>query len=170
MELKERIQKINEVGAKRHANELSAQQAEQARYEELAAKIKSLTPRIKDLIGTINVLVENDIPMGEVEKVGAIGTPKYEFYTDGIIHNLGFTSSQNVFFCNIVPLNGIGIEGGGCDGGDLQIDENGEVKKGKPSRWNPKGEVGKMMHFLYNFDSFEERVNNYVEDLINETI
>lgn len=127
--------------------------------------IKSLAPRIKELIAVGEALLENNIPFGK--KIG-VWKADEEFITDGINHELGFFFEYGK---DDSPLLGIGIEGGGCDGHDLVINANGEfVKNIDPYKkgYNYDGYYdyrSKYKKFIKDFDEFENKVYQYVDNL-----
>ncbi len=127
--------------------------------------IKSLAPRIKELITVGAALLANNIPFGK----RADGWGEYEeFITNGITHELGFFFQ---FGKDNSPLLGIGIKGGGCDGHDLAVNANGEFVRAI----DPYARVyvydgyydycRKCKQFIKDFDEFENKVYQYVENL-----
>ena len=127
--------------------------------------IRELTPRIKELITVGVALLSNDIPFGKVNN----GWERHEeFITNGITHELGFFFQ---FGKDNSPLLGIGIKGGGCDGHDLAVNTNGEfVKAIDPYAkvYNYDGYYDycrKCKQFINDFDEFESKVYQYVENL-----
>lgn len=132
---------------------------------DLANGIKALTPRIKELITVGVALLANNIPFGKVG--GRLGEDE-EFITNGITHKLGFFFK---YAKDNSPLLGIGIKGGGCDGHDLAVNADGEVI----ININPYAKVynydgyydycRKYKQFIKDFDEFESKVYQYVENL-----
>ena len=80
--------------------------------------------------------------------------------TDRIHHNIGFVVNHGI-------LEGIGIEGGGCCGGDLCVGADGYIVRGMPHYYDgyAKGEHQKMKKLLDGFCEFERNVINYIENL-----
>ena len=118
--IEERLKKIQKKG-----DEMVAQaNDEQRRKEETIIKyekdIKALATRIAELIAIAIELCKNNIPLGKREKA-VIGYHE-EFETNGITHKLGFYFRYERGEKYLV---GVGIEGGGCCGSDLAINENG---------------------------------------------
>jgi hypothetical protein len=99
------------------------------------------------------------------------------FETNGIDHNLGFyfeyEKGYGRSFSHRLGVLGIGIAGGGCCGSDIMIDRNGDIIK------NPLDYViglwtsldayndfcGKTSRFLKEFDEFERKFYDYVDNL-----
>jgi hypothetical protein len=127
--------------------------------------IKSLAPRIKELITVGVALLANNIPFGN--RVG-FRKEYEEFITNGITHELGFFFQ---FGKHNSPLLGIGIKGGGCDGHDLAVNAEGEFVKAidpyaKVYRYDGYYDYcRKCKQFIKDFDEFENKVYQYVENL-----
>ena len=149
---------------------VDAQKAEQLRKEEIincyARHIKNIAPRIKELMKVGHALLNNNLAFGKQTKA-LIGYDE-EFITNGITHKLGFFFQ---FARDNSPLLGIGIKGGGCCGQDLAVDENGDmVVKIDPHYHSYRyfgfdDYCGKCEQFLDDFNDFEKRVYEYIDNL-----
>lgn len=161
--------RINKIAERR--NILDAQQraiecGKMKTIDDLANGIKALTPRIKELITVGVALLSNNIPFGKVG--GGFLNNDEEFITNGITHKLGFFFQ---FGKDNSPLLGIGIKGGGCDGHDLAVNAEGEFVKSidpyaKVYEYNGYYDYcRKCKQFINDFDEFESKVYQYVDNL-----
>ena len=164
-QINDRLNKIAAKGAELVANA----NAEQIQREQTIAKyandIKALAPRIKPLVVIAKALIQNNIPLGK-KKSGVI---EYEdLCSDGWYHRLGFFYKWENGKRNFL---GIGIEGGGCAGDDLAVDENGDMVKRIDPYYHSYQYDGyhdycdKCKRFLTDSDAFGQRVNEYVDNL-----
>jgi len=165
MNTTDRLNKIAERRKILDAQQIAIECGKAKYIADLENGIKSLVPRIKELITVGAALLENNIPFGKVSN----GWERHEeFITNGITHELGFFFK---FGKDNSPLLGIGIKGGGCDGHDLAVNENGEfVINIDPNArgYNYDGYYDycrKYKQFINNFDEFESKVYQYVENL-----
>ena len=160
--------RINKIAERRNILDAQQRAIECGKIKtigDLANGIKALTPRIKELITVGVALLANNIPFG---KVSGGWEAHEEFITNGITHELGFFFK---FAKDNSPLLGIGIKGGGCDGHDLAVNADGEFvininpyKKG----YNYDGYYDycrKYKQFIKDFDEFEKKVYQYVDNL-----
>ena len=143
------IEMISEAGDEKRRAELRMETYKQRKLEEMIEDISMLRERIGNLVKVANCLLDFGFNLGE--KTGTIASG--DLMADGFDHNLGFILYRKV--------TGIGIKGGGCCGGDLIIDTNGNIEKGLGETYD-KSEVQKMKRFLSEFDSFEKKVSQYV--------
>lgn len=159
--------RINKIAERRKILDAQQRAIERAKIKtigDLAKDIRALAPRIKELIAVGEALLENKIPFGN--RVGFWHDE--EFITNGITHELGFFFK---FGKDNSPLLGIGIKGGGCEGHDLAVNANGEfVKAIDPNArgYNYDGYYDycrKYKQFIRDFDEFESKVYQYVENL-----
>lgn len=165
MNTADRINKITERRNILDAQQRAIECGKIKTIDDLANGIKALTPRIKELITVGVALLSNNISFGK--RVGRWGQDE-EFITNGITHELGFFFK---FAKDNSPLLGIGIKGGGCDGHDLAVNAEGEVI----ININPYAKVyqydgyydycRKYKQFIRDFDEFENKVYQYVENL-----
>ena len=164
MTTSERINKIAERREMLDAQQRAMESGKAMTIANLEKGIKSLAPRIKELIAVGEALLRNNIPFG---KVSGFWNDE-EFITNGITHQLGFYFKYNK---NNSPLLGIGIKGGGCCGHDLAVNANGEFVINidpyeKVYEYNGYNDYcHKYEQFIEEFHGFENRVYQYVENL-----
>jgi hypothetical protein len=140
------------------------------------SNIKALESRIKEIMVVADEMVKNKIRFG-----GAwihLGMEHGDiFETNGITHQLGFIfeyqKGRGRDFPYRLSVVGIGIQGGGCDYQDIVVDRNGDIIK------NPLNHVigcwtqlnayndfcNKTSRFLKEFDEFERKFYDYVDNL-----
>ena len=141
------------------ANQIAAKQREEERrlsqYEIYQQEFYKLADRINKLIQLGKQLMEAGLPLGE--RYEECGFYYEKLKTVSVHHNIGFV----VFLGEII---GIGIEGGGCDGGNLCVSATGLISRGMPNAYS-EGEKRKMQKLLDNFIRFEVDVVNYINRL-----
>lgn len=154
----ELIAKIKQVKANRVEAIEKAKIREERMYDNYQAEFSKLGERINTLITLGRTLLMMDMPIGE--KYYDHGFYFDRLKTDGIHHNIGFVVNHGI-------LEGIGIEGGGCCGGDLCVGADGYIVRGMPRyrEGYAKGEHRKMKRLLDGFCEFERNVVNYIENL-----
>lgn len=164
MNTADRINKITERRNILDAQQRAIECGKIKTIDDLANGIKTLTPRIKELITVGVALLSNNIPFGKVSR----WNDEEEFITNGITHKLGFFFKFTKFNS---PLLGIGIKGGGCDGHDLAVNANGEFVKAIDPYIRMYEYDGyydycrKCKQFINDFDEFENKVYQYVDNL-----
>lgn len=165
--IEERLKKIQNKGAQMIADANAEEERKKSIIKKYEQDIKALAPRVAELIAIAIELMKNDIPLG-VRKSSITGTPKDDLVTDGIDHKLGFYFSYEGGKTRFV---GVGISGGGCDGRDIAVNENGTMVKHPDPYYQSYRYFGyndycdKCSRFLKNFDDFEKRVNDFVDNL-----
>lgn len=156
----ELIAKIKQAKANRVEAFRKAKEEEQRMYDNYQAEFNKLGERINTLITIGRTLLMMGMPIGE--KYYECGFCYDKFVTDGIHHNIGFVVTHGV-------LEGIGIEGGGCCGGDLCVGADGNIIRGLPHKYCDgnyvRGEHLKMKRLLDGFQEFEEGVIKHIENL-----
>ena len=156
----ELIAKIKQAKANQVEAMEKAKMEEQRMYDNYQVEFNKLGERINTLITLGRTLLELGMPIGE--KYYEYGFFYERFKTDGIHHNIGFVITHGI-------LEGIGIEGGGCCGGDLCVGADGNIIRGLPRKYSDgsyrKGEHQKMKQLLDGFCEFERNVVNYIENL-----
>lgn len=159
------IEKIQRVAHERDLAELAKQRATKNEIALLVGNVKSLAPRIKELVKIGIALADNNIPLGERKK-DIIGYDDM-FVTEGIHHRIGFICTTRDFGYTHQDVRGIGICGGGYDGCNFYINTDGEIFESDLT--NPFGRdtsfILKCRRFLQGFNKFEKDVFNYVENL-----
>ena len=158
--IEELIAKIKQAKANRVEAIEKAKIREERMYDNYQAEFSKLGERINTLITLGRTLLELGMPIGE--KYYECGFYYDKFVTDGIHHNIGFMINHRI-------LEGIGIECGGCCGGDLCVGADGNIIRGLPFKYRDgscvKGEHLKMKRLLDGFCEFERNVINYIENL-----
>lgn len=175
----DRIEKINAIGQKIVNAELAKKQAKFNRIKSCEEKIKSLAPRISELMDIANALSANNIPIGKLYSQ----TIRYnaKFISEGIDHRLGFVieyspRSMHAMDPTGAKVIGFGIIGGGWYGGNLVIGKDGDIIKGglefdesmihlKDDEPYKYVELEKMERVIKGFDEFERRFFEYVDNL-----
>ena len=154
----ELIAKIKQVKENRVKAIEKAKMREERMYDNYQTEFTKLGERINNLMTLGRTLLRMGLPIGE--KYYDHGFYFDKFKTDGIHHNIGFVINHGV-------LEGIGIEGGGCCGGDLCVGADGYIVRGMPHYYDgyAKGEHQKMKKLLDGFCEFERNVINYIENL-----
>lgn len=156
----ELIAKIKQAKENRVKAIEKAKMREKHMYDNYQAEFTKLGERINNLMTLGRTLLELGMPIGE--KYYDHGFYFDRFKTDGIHHNIGFVVTHGV-------LEGIGIEGGGCCGGDLCVGADGNIIKGLPHKYCDgnyvRGEHLKMKRLLDGFQEFEEGVIKHIENL-----
>ena len=156
----ELIAKIKQVKENRVKAIEKAKMREERMYDNYQTEFTKLGERINNLITLGRTLLLMDMPIGE--KYYDHGFYFDRLKTDGIHHNIGFVINHRI-------LEGIGIEGGGCCGGDLCVGADGNIIRGLPFKYRDgyyvKGEHLKMKRLLDGFCEFERNVINYIENL-----
>lgn len=164
----ELLAQISAAG-QRQADALSAQRS--AALDKLAARvsaIKALAPRISRLLELGQALYTAGLPISPV-RGGSMSSYNYkcDFITDGINHHLGFyiapRSERKWFHHELGRPVTIGIQGGGCDGFNLEISAEGEILQGMPNQFGSAER--KMDDFVREFPAFERDYLAYVESL-----
>ena len=155
---KELIAKIKQAKANQIEATKKAEIDKQRMYDDYQAEFNKLGERINTLITLGRKLLELGMPIGE--KYYECGFYYDKFVTDRIHHNIGFVVNHGI-------LEGIGIEGGGCCGGDLCVGADGYIVTGmlRYRKGYAKGEHQKMKKLLDGFCEFERDVINYIENL-----
>lgn len=156
----ELIAKIKQAKANRVEAIEKAKMREERMYDNYQAELSKLGERINNLMTLGRTLLELGMPIGE--KYYDHGFYFDRLKTDGIHHNIGFVITHGT-------LEGIGIEGGGCCGGDLCVGADGNIIRGLPFKYRDgyyvKGEHLKMKRLLDGFCEFERNVIDYIENL-----
>ena len=166
MNTKERLNKISAKAQQIAEAENNEQLKKLETIEYYKNAIKSLASRLAELIKIGDALIENGISFGKRTKA-IIGYDE-EFITNGITHKLGFYFKYSK---DNSPMIGIGIKGGGCCGRDLAVNKEGDMVVKIDPHYHSYMYFGfndycnKCKQFLENFDEFEKRVYEYVDNL-----
>ena len=165
-----RFDKIRNAAAKRNEELQKKMDATQVKVQMYTERIRGYAPRIAILIDLAQELVKNGLPLGK-QIPWALGFNREEFWAEGIYHGVGFI--REVKNGRVCLPDRIGIEGGGCDGYDIEINRYGKIMKnpldviiGTRTRENAEWDFfNKCERFLKEFDNFEKRVLEYVDSL-----
>ena len=114
----ELIAKIKQAKANRVKAIEKAKMEEERMYDNYQAEFSKLGERINTLITLGRTLLLMGLPIGE--KYYECGFYYDKFVTDSIHHNIGFVINHRI-------LEGVGIKGGGCCGGDLCVGADGYI-------------------------------------------
>jgi hypothetical protein len=147
MNTADRLNKIASVAENVENAKILEDIAKQNEKQALIDLIVTYAERIKAIIEVGSALVKNKMPLGEQNC----------FQSNGLDHRFGFLVEGSLI---LNPDNwkiiGIGSEGGGWCGNDLNVNENGEVVS-YSGRYNCES-------WIEEFDKFEEAFYNYVDN------
>lgn len=155
---------LDAIRAKRFAvneAEREALRAKEERRNDFISTIKTIDERIGKLLAVANCMTENGFPLGRSCGPGLYaGSP--EFISEGIDHRFGFIVSGNPYF---TPLKcvayGVGIKGGGCNGSDFIVNDEGCIIE-----WNEVVFERGIDEFMRRFEDFEANFYKYVNEVI----
>ena len=147
-----RIKNIKAFATKKQEEEQKKQVETSILYGNLIQTIEDLKPRIKELIETATVCLENGI---EIE----------EFVTNYMSHKVGFSmtfpSDKKIYF--------IGINGGGyCGNYNFRTDGIKIYEEHIDTRHRQDPTISHMKKFLQCFDDFENKFYKYIDTIIKE--
>lgn len=162
-----RLDALRDYKSNEESLQRAAKQQLQDKTEELIARVRTLEPRINELIATGNACLQSCIPLtgqgfGCVESYDT-----HQFFTNSWSHLVGFVGNPNKNPCHIEYL---GINGGGAcgsyhfrtDGVDVfSVHENNSGNIVKPS-------IRDLENFLARFDTFESAFYSYVDKTIEK--
>ena len=165
--MEERLKKIQDKGAQIIADENNEKLQRQRTIENYRKDIKRLAGRVDALITIARSLIQNRIPFGR-QSLTMCGGLQDELVADGINHNIGFYFRYERGHKYFI---GVGIKGGGCCGNDIAVDGDGDIVINIDPYYSSYRYDGyhdycnKCKKFLQSFDEFEQRVNEYVDNL-----
>ena len=173
------MDRLEKIRAKRAELDAEADAKVQAMNDNVARytkAIKGLKNRLNEMFKVADEMVANRIRFGGVRiHLGMESGDIFE--TNGIDHNLGFYFEYKKGWGRRlharIGVLGIGIEGGGCCGNNIMIDRNGDIIKNPLSHviglWTYDDAYhdfcGKASRFLKEFDEFERKFYDYVDNL-----
>lgn len=171
MELKYRLSRIEEKRKELQLKEEKELIQRRQTIEGLKEAIHALAPRIKDLIEIYKALKQNNFTIGCL--VDYHGSRCESLVANGITHEIGFSFVGGWFGRSDGTFQGVGIEGGGIADTDLIVDEYGGIVDcplHHIARYRCYENAcidfcNKSKNFLANFEIFEKKVNNYVDNL-----
>lgn len=153
----DRIESIGVFAKDRDEKKMKAEQEKTRRIETLKNHIRTLKPRIDELIKVGNACKENGIPLTGKEWGGHEGYDTHQFYTNSWSHLLGFVAEFEQPSRKELPIRKLGIFGGGaCDFNLVTDGVTIEVEK---------DDLHVLERFAKEFDNFEEEFFKYVDKL-----
>ena len=157
----EALSKLKSFGERQEQKKIDKANKQEQEYQSLVSQLKSLIPRIKKLYPIVSACADYKVRNEHI------------MLTEGVTHEVGFFSGHKVldrscfgrFNGCFYPSNYFGIEGGGCDGGDLKIDiDTNEVFYTFPDKYS-RNCILKMKKIINEFDMYEKKVLDFVEKL-----
>ena len=147
-----RVDNIKKFANKRDIEQTQKKEDTLNRIEEYKAHIKTLKPRIDELLEVGNACLVYGIELNGRSWGGHEGYDTHQFISNGWSHVTGFISEGNK-----LPFTKVGKIGGGACTWNLKTDGNEIIVDGEAER------VLKM--FLEQFNEFEEEFYKYVDGL-----
>lgn len=159
------LERINNVADARDKELARKVEDRRTRLNAKVMAINALGPRIKNMLDIAKTMWERRIPIGH--KMPAMIGIHSDLVTDGIDHRLGFYVDSkrewSLFDYRTGYPYAFGIEGGGCSGYGLEIDDKGIIVRGMPDRYGSAED--KMDYVIEHFDEFERKFYDYIESL-----
>lgn len=156
-----RIDKIKNYAKNKALKQQTAEEEKSLKCKELAEEIKTLKPRIKELIEVGNACLVCGIPLTGQAWGGHEGYDTHQFITNCWSHLVGFVQSGNS------AIFEMGINAGGACGnwnfrtdGDNVYDVYGDNVR--------EASLEHLQKFINNFDEFEKSFYEYVDKLVNK--
>lgn len=166
-ESERRLEAVNSYKKNKELLENEAEKQKQEKADDLISQIKSLEPRINELIAVGNACLQNNIPLTG-QAFGAVESYKTnQFFTNSWSHLVGFVGNPHRHPCYIEFL---GINAGGaCGSYDFRTDGNRvfSVHEHKPCDIIAPS-IGHMERFLNCFEEFETSFFSYVDQVIEK--
>jgi len=146
-----------------------ADASEKARkLEGMAERIRALKPRIQEILETANAAREAGIELGK-KGMYSRGTDPDVFETEGIYHRVGVMPNWKLGRRGDKGYSYMGVENGGANGVYNFITDGVFVGGIHEDRYNKVTEYPDfeydMNKFLNNFDDYETRFYNYIDNL-----
>ena len=151
----ELLEKINRVADARDAEAVRKENAEQERQKAIVSAIKTLAPRISDMLDIAQHLYAKGISIGPKRTLHG-SEHSDEFISSWWSHNFGFCYNRGTE-PREYPI-WIGFINGGACGVDMCVDRDGNIVKGCRNFMD-------MQSMLKQFDEFERKFYDYVESL-----
>lgn len=137
---------------------------EEQEKKTLIEQIRSLKPRIDQLLDVGNACRDAEIPLTGQAWGGYEGYDTNQFVTNCWSHLVGFVNPNKAY-----PITEMGINAGGACG-EWDFRTNGvqvyELSERTHATQDPQ--IGHMRRFLKEFDHFEESFYSYVDKLVNK--
>jgi len=162
-----RLASLRDYGKNEERLKMAAEKQANEKREFLISKIRSLAPRIDELITTGNACLQNKIPLTGQAFGMREGYDTNQFFTNSWSHLVGFAGNPHLQPCHIEFL---GINGGGACG-VYNFRTNGidvfSVHEKTPNDI-VEPSIGHMERFLNSFDTFEASfMHTWILSLIN---
>ena len=150
-----RIDNIKNFANKKEMEEMKRKEDSLRRIEEYKAHIKTLKPRIDELLEVGNACLEYGISLTGSRWGGHEGYDTHQFISNGWSHLVGFVSDGKN-----KPFTKVGKIGGGACNWNLttdgvNIDVTGSVES-------------VLKYFIRDFDEFETEFYKYVDSVTNK--
>jgi len=150
-----RVDNIKNFANKREAELTREKERSLNKIEEYKAHIKTLKPRIDELLEVGNACLEHGIPLTGSRWGGHEGYDTHQFISNSWSHLVGFISEGKN-----KPFSRVGkIGGGACDWNlitdGVNIDVTGSVES-------------VLRYFIEDFDEFETEFYKYVDSITNK--
>lgn len=159
MNRQEALEKLACYGKAKLQKEVNEANEKLREYEALKSKIEGLFDRIIDLYYI-------------VDKTAELRIKNASLFTDGIDHNLGFYVEDFVIGFLLCDKNAcykpsfkFGIKGGGCDGGDIEINPFERTIDYSRPDYLSFNSISKLKKIVKDFDAYEKKVYDFVENL-----
>ena len=153
-----RIDNIAKFAQRKEEEKIAKENSIVNQIEEYKAKIRTLKPRIDELIMVGNACLAHNIPL-EGRSFGCReGYDTNQFITNGWSHLLGFVKAYDKDTRRQLPFTRLGIEGGGACYFNLETDGVIVEVSGKESLYVLK-------RFVDGFDIFETEFYKYVDKI-----
>ena len=136
----------------------AAEDEKQRMTNALISEIRTLKPRIDELLVTGNACMQSGIELTGKAWGGHEGYDTHQFITNGWSHLLGFVQERDPNTRQYLPFSKLGIMGGGACRFNLETDG---VKV------NVTGDTIYILNrFIKEFDSFESELYSYIDQTL----
>lgn len=151
-----RIENIAKFAQTRNETQAHKEAAKVQRMEQYKQQIRSLKPRIAELLEVGNACLEHNIPLEGRRWGGHEGYDTHQFITNSWSHLLGFVWKYEKGTRRPQPFTKLGIMGGGACNFNLETDgETIDVSGGDI--------LYVLKRFVDEFDRFEDEFYKYVD-------
>ena len=150
-----RIDNIVKFATKQEMEQVAKETAKLRRIEGYKENIKSLKPRIDELLAVGNACLKHNIPIEGKAWGGHEGYDTHQFISNGWSHVSGFIREYSPNTRQVLPLTKVGKIGGGACNYNLTTDG---------VTINVSGDIEYVLKkFLDDFDTFETEFYKYVD-------
>lgn len=158
-----RIDNIKAYATEKVLQKQKAEQEKQIKRENLMNTIRTLQPRIKELIDVGNACLVNNIELTGRSWGGHEGYDTHQFITNCWSHLVGFVSN------NKSAIFELGINAGGaCGSWDFRTDGNKIYDIHEGTHEQRPASLEHLQNFVDKFDEFEESFYRYVDGITNK--